>query len=94
MGKRKIRAGIAAVLAGAVLFSPLVCGMSCLEARVSRASAGAEIVRPAEELVAGFVESAVVGCLLTHVASKIDWTERVDVEGLVQVGVAVVRLFR
>ena len=42
MEKRKIRAGIAAVLAGVVLFSPLVCGMSCLEARVSRARAGAE----------------------------------------------------
>ncbi len=96
MGKRKIRAGIAVVLAGVVLFSPLVCGMSCLEARVSRANAGAEIVRPAEELVAGFVESAVVGCVLTHVASKIDfseWTERVDVEELVRVGVEALRFF-
>ena len=96
MGKRKIRAGIAAVLAGVVLFSPLVCGMSCLEARVSRARGGAEIVRPAEELVAGFAESAVVGCVLTHVASRIDfsdWTDRVDVESLVWVGVEALRLF-
>jgi len=94
MRKRKIRTGIAAVLAGAVLFSPLVCGMSCLEARVSRASAGVEFVQPAGELAAGFAESAVVGCVLTHVASKIDWTERVDVESLVWAGVEVVRLFR
>lgn len=94
MGNRKYRTVVAAVLAGAILFSPLVCGMSCLEARVSRASVGAELVQPAEEFMAGFVVSAVVGCAWTRVVSKIDfseWTERVDVESWVWVGLEIVR---
>jgi hypothetical protein len=96
MVTQKYRTVVAAVLAGAVLFSPLVCGMTCLEARVSGASAGAEVVQPAEELVAGFAERAVIGCLLTRVVSKIDvseWTERVDVERLIWVGVEAERVF-
>jgi hypothetical protein len=96
MGNRKYRTVIAAVLAGAILFSPLVCGMSCLEARVSRATAGAELVHPAKELMAGFAVSGVVGCVWTHVVSKIDfseWTERVDVERLVRLGVEALRVF-
>jgi hypothetical protein len=96
MGKSKYRTVVAAVLAGAILFSPLLCGMSCLEARVGRASAGAELVQPAEELMAGFAESAVVGCVWTRVVSKIDfseWTERVDVERLVRLGVEALRVY-
>jgi len=96
MGNRKYRTVIAAVLAGAILFSPLVCGMSCLEARVSRASAGAELVQQVEDLMTGFAVSAVVGCVGTRVVSKIDfseWAERVDVERLVRVGAEALRMF-
>jgi len=95
MRNRKYSTVIAAVLAGAILFSPLVCGMSCLEARVRRASAGAELVQPAEELMAEIPVSAVVGCVWTRVVSEIDfigWAERVDVECLVRVGVEALRV--
>jgi hypothetical protein len=96
MGNGKYRTVVAAVLGVAILFSPLVCGMSCLEARVSRASGGAELVQPAEELVEEFAVSAVVGCVGARVVSKIDfseWAERVDVERLVWVGVEAFRVF-
>ncbi len=96
MGTRKYRTVVVAVLAGAILFSPLLCGMTCLEERGIEAKSGVEFVLPAEELVTGFAESAVAGCLLTHVVPKIDWSEwaeRVDVERVVQVGVETLRVF-
>jgi hypothetical protein len=95
MRKRKYRAVAATILAGVVLFSPLLCGMTCLEERGIEAKSGAEFVLPADELVAGFAESAVVGCLLTRVVPKIDfseWAERVDVERVVRVGVETLRV--
>jgi hypothetical protein len=96
MRKRKYRTVVAAILAGVVLFSPLLCGMTCLEERGIEAKSGGEFVLPAEELVAGFAESAVVGCLLTRVLPKIafsEWVERVDVEGVVRLGVEALRVF-
>ena len=96
MRKRKYRTVAAAILAGVVLFSPLLRGMTCLEERGIEAKSGEEFVLPAEELVAGFAESAVVGCLLTRVVPKIDfseWVERVDVERLVRLGVEIMRVF-
>jgi hypothetical protein len=95
MGTREYRTVVAAILAGVVLFSPLLCGMTCLEKRAIGAKSGVEFVSPAEELVAGFMESAVVGCLLTRVGPKIDWSEwveRVDVERVVRVGVEGLRV--
>jgi len=95
MRKRKYRTVVAAILAGVVLFSPLLCGMTCLEERGIAAKSGVEFVSPAEELVAGFAESVVVGCLLTRVVPKndfIEWTEGVDVEGLARVGVEALRV--
>ena len=95
MGTKKYRTVVAAILAGAILFSPLLCGMTCLEEQGIEAKSGVEFVLPAEELVAGFAESAVVGCLLTRVVTKIDWSEwaeGVDVEGLVRLGVATLRV--
>jgi hypothetical protein len=91
MGTRKYRTVVAAILIGAVLFSPLLCGMTCLERGGIRLSVGEEIAPPAPvaELVAKFAESAVVGCLLTHVALDIDlsdWTDRMDFGTLVWVG--------
>jgi hypothetical protein len=95
MRKRKYRTVAAAILAGGVLFSPLLCGMTCLEERGIDAKSGVEFVLPAEELVAGFAESAVVACLLERVVPKIDfseWAERADVERLVRVGVETLRV--
>ncbi len=89
MGTRKYRTVVAAILIGAVLFSPLLCGMTCLERGGIRLSVAEEIAPPAPELVAKFAESAVVGCLLTHVALDIDlsdWTDRMDFGTLVWVG--------
>jgi hypothetical protein len=93
---KKHRLVVSAVLAGVVLCSPLLCGMTCLEERGIEQKSGVEFGLPAGELAAGFVESAVVGCLLTRVVSKLDlseWAERVDVEQLVRVGVEALRGF-
>ncbi len=96
MRKRKYRTVAAAILAGVILFSPLLCGMTCLEERGLEAKSAVEFVSPAEELVVGIAQSAVVGCLLTRVVTKIDWSEwaeQVDVERVVQVGVETLRVF-
>src|SRR5579862_829329 len=66
MLKKKHKLGVAAVLAGAALFSPLLCGMTCLETRVERASAAVEAAAPSEELMGELAKSEVVGCVLTH----------------------------
>ena len=95
MGNRKYRTVIAAVLAGAILFSPLLCGMSCLEMNGTRRGAAVEMASPAEELAAEFAGSALVGCVLSHVVSKLDfsgWTDQVDVMTWVWIGVGALRL--
>jgi len=95
MGKSKYRTVVAAVLVGAVLFSPLLCGMSCLETNGIRPSAAVESASRAEELAAEFVGSALVGCVLSHVISRIDfsgWTDQVDVGTWVWIGVEALRL--
>jgi len=91
MGKSKYRTVVAAVLAGVVLFSPLLCGMSCLETNGIRPSAAVESAPRAAE----FVGSALVGCVLSHLVSKIDfseWADQVDVMTWVRVGVDALRL--
>ena len=96
MGNRKYRTVVAAVLAGAVLFSPLLCAMTRLEGCGVGPSAGVEFVPPVGELAAEFAESAAVGCVLKQVVSKIDFggsMERVNVESLVRIGVDALRLF-
>jgi hypothetical protein len=95
MGTRKYRTVVAAILIGAFLFSPLLCGMSCLESNGITASAAVESAPRAEELAAEFVGSALVGCVLSHLVSKIDfgeWADQVDVVTWVWVGVAVLRM--
>ena len=95
MLKRKHRTVVAAVLVGAVLFSPLLCGMSCLETNGIRPSAAVESASQAEELAAEFVGSALVGCVLSHLVSKIDfseWADQVEVMTWVWVGVDALRL--
>lgn len=95
MGKRKYRTVVAAVLVGAVIFSPLLCGMSCLETNGIRPSDAAEMASPAEELAAEIAGSALVGCVVSHAISKIDfseWTDQVDVGTWVWVGVEALRL--
>ncbi|HET6930926.1 MAG TPA: hypothetical protein VFI45_11450 [Candidatus Acidoferrum sp.] len=94
MGKRKYRTVAAAVLAGVGLFSPLLCGMTCREGLGVQPEA-AERVAPAAELTGEFVKSAVAGCVLTHLVSKIDfigWSDGVDVRTWVWVGVEALRL--
>ena len=96
MGAKKYRTVVAAILTGAILFSPLLCGMTCLEEQGIEAKSGVEFVLPAKELVAGFAESAVVGCVIPHLVSKIDfseWADQVDVATWVWVGVEVLRMF-
>lgn len=96
MLNRKYRAGVAAVLAGAFLFSPLLCGMTRLELKRIRPSAATEMAAPAiREFVGKFVGSGVVGCLLTHVVLSIDggeWAELARVGTWVWVGAEVVWL--
>ncbi len=79
MLKKKYRTVVAAVLAGAALFSPLLCGMTCLETRGIGPSATVEVVPRAEEVAAEFAESGVVGCVLTHVVLSIDLNDWADV---------------
>jgi len=79
MLKKKYRTVVAAVLAGAALFSPLLCGMTCLETRGIGPSATVEVVPRAEEVAAEFAESGVVGCVLTHVVLSIDSNDWADV---------------
>ena len=96
MGKRKYRTVAAAILMGAALFSPLLCGMTCREGRGVGPEA-AKTVTPAAELTGEFVGTAVVGCVLTHVVSQIDfggWADEVDVRTWVWVGTEAVRLVR
>jgi len=95
MGNRKYRTVVAAVLAGAVLFSPLLCGMSCGEMSGIKRSAAAEMGSPAEELAVDIAGGALVGCVLSHVASRIDvmeWADQVDMMTWVWVGAKAVRL--
>ena len=93
--RKAVAAGVAAVLVGAILFSPLLCGMPCLEARGMRAGAAVEAAAPAEELVGEFAESAVVGCVLTHVVLNVDlseWEDVFEAGTLVWVGVVAVEV--
>jgi sirohydrochlorin ferrochelatase len=97
MRKKIYRAVVAAVLVGAVLFSPLLCGKTCLEARGGKQSEAAEVVAPAAELAGEFAKSAVVGCVLTHVVLSIDvngWTDVLNDGNWLWVGVEAVELVR
>jgi hypothetical protein len=94
MLKKKYRLVVAAVLAGAVLCSPLLCGMTCVETRVERASAAVEAAPAVEEFAGKFVESGVAGCVLMHVVLSADvseWTEVARVGSWFWVGVEIVR---
>jgi hypothetical protein len=82
MFNRIYRTVAAAVLVGAVLFSPLLCGMTCLEGHGVRPSVAAEIAPTVEELAGEFVGSAVAGCVLTHVVLKVDVSELTKAVGV------------
>ncbi|HET7108938.1 MAG TPA: hypothetical protein VFI38_19145 [Candidatus Acidoferrum sp.] len=93
MGKRMYRTLAATVLAGVVLFSPLLCGMTCREGLAVRFGA-AQTVAPATELTGEVVGNAVVECVFTHVISKIEfsgWAAEVDVRTWVWVGAEALR---
>ena len=92
-----VAVGVAMALAGGVLFSPLLCGMTCLETRGVRPSVATEVAPTVGELAGEFVGSAAVGCLLTHLVWDSDlsgWTEKVDLESLVWVGVVALESVR
>jgi hypothetical protein len=94
MLKRNYRTVVAAVLVGAALFSPLLCGMTCLEGRGVQAGAAVEVAPAAGEFLGEFVESGVVGCVLTHVILRVDasdWGEIARVGIWVWAGVETVR---
>ena len=95
MRKRNYRAGVAAVLVGAVLFSPLLCGMTCLETRGVRPSVATEVAPTVGELAGEFVGSGVVGCVLMHVVWDIDfsgWEDSFTSGSWIWVGVEAVEL--
>jgi len=75
---KKRRLVVSALLAGVVLFSPLLCGMTCVETPVDGASAAVEAAPAVGEFAGEFVESGAVGCVLTHVVLKIDVSEWMD----------------
>jgi hypothetical protein len=75
---KKHRLVVAAVLAGAVLGSPLLCGMTCVETPAHGASAAVEAAPAVGEFAGKVVESGAVGCVLTHVVLKIDVSEWMD----------------
>jgi len=79
MRKRKYRAGVAAVLAGAALFSPLLCGMDCLTGHGIGPGSATEIVAPAAgEFLGDILESGAFGCGLVHVVLSVDWDDWAD----------------
>jgi hypothetical protein len=97
MLNRNYRTVVATVLAGVAVFTPLLCGMTCLETRGIRPSVGAEVAPSAGELAGEFMGSAAVGRVLTHLVWDIDlsgWTEKVDVESLVWVEVVALESVR
>src|SRR5258708_3812803 len=97
MLKKKHRLVVVAILAGAGFWRPLLCGMSCVENRVERASAAVEAAPAVEEFAGEFVESGVAGCVLMHVVLSADvseWTEVARVRSWFWVGVEIVRLVR
>jgi hypothetical protein len=97
MLKKKHRLGVAAVLGGAALFSPLLCGMTCMETRVERAGAAVEAAPEVGEFAGEFVESGAVGCVLMHVVLKIDvseWMDAAQVGTWVRVGFKAAGLIR
>ena len=97
MLNRNYRTVVATVLVGAAVFGPLLCGMTCLETRGIRPSVGAEVASSTGELAGEFVGSAAVGCVLTHLVWDSDlsgWTEKVDLESLVLVGVVALESVR
>lgn len=94
MLSRKYKTVVAGILIAAALFSPLLCGMTCRE-RLGMRPEAARTVAPATELTGEFVTSAVVGCVLKQIVSKIDfsgWAEEVDVRTWVWVAVEALRL--
>jgi hypothetical protein len=81
MGKAKYRTVVAAVLAGVVLFSPILCGKSCLEGRGSGNSGSVDVAAPvvAQELVRKIAESGVVGCVVIQVLLDVDGKDLTNV---------------
>ena len=82
MGTRKYRTVVAAILIGAFLFSPLLCGMTCLEGRGAKDSVTAEVAPGAREFVGVLLESGVVECVLMHVVLKVDVSELTKTVGV------------
>jgi hypothetical protein len=82
MGTRKYRTVVAAILIGAFLFSPLLCGMTCLDERGVKDSVAAEVAPGEREFVGELVESGVAGCVLTHVVLKVDVSELTKAVGV------------
>jgi hypothetical protein len=72
MGKRNYRTVVAAILMGAVLFSPLLRGMTFMQARAEKASATLESVPGMGELVGEFFQSGAIGCMVTHIILRAD----------------------
>jgi hypothetical protein len=94
MGNRKCRTVAAAVLAGAVLFSPLVCATSCLETQLGETDTLVEVVPAAEAFMDEIVDSKVVWCLLAQVVLRVELSESVELAlagSWVWVGLEIVR---
>jgi len=97
MWNGKYRTVVAAVLAGAILSSPLLCGMSCVESRSGKSSALVEAAPGMGELAEAFVKSGFVGCVLMDVVLNTgfdEWIDSVEFRNWVWVGAELLRFVR
>lgn len=97
MGTRKYRMVVAAILTGVVLFSPLLCGMTCLGTSSEKSSGWMETAPATWDFVEVFVKSGLVGCGLLPVALEMGfdgWVESVEFGNLVWAGEEILRSVR
>jgi hypothetical protein len=88
MGTRNYRTVAAAVLAGAIMFSPLLCGMTCLAGRESKH-------RVAGDFGGDLVESGVVGCVVANMVGRFnagDWEDVLQVGAWIETGIQAMKL--
>ena len=90
MGKRKYRTVAAAVLVVAALFSPLLCGMNCLEGRGSKN-------RATGDFAGKLAESGAIGCVVVKLVWGMnagDWESVLKVGMWIETGIQALKSAR